>query len=193
MINFFSYDPDKNRVVVNQPEILLIKEFADLWTNERNKCEEDPEGDQKLRAFKELVYIYLAIDWRAPGAKDTPAARRDEAIRSSGLTPEELEDPVFKAACHKYQEMQDNSSVLGKLVETYTNNIHKMRIFVESIDYSKVNEVTGVPIFKIKDTLSEMQMIAKAIDALQELEQKYKEEQQVSLGLRGDTTPGMFD
>ncbi len=193
MINFFNYDPDKNRIVVNQPEILLIKEFADLWINERNKCEEDPDGTQKLRAYKELVYIYIAIDWRAPGSKDTPTARREEAIRSSGLTPEELEDPVFKAACKKYQELQDNSSVLGKLVETYTNNIHKMRIFVENIDYSKVNEITGAPIFKIKDTLSEMQMIAKAIDALQELEQKYKEEQQINLGLRGSATPGMFD
>jgi len=45
-----------------------------------------------------------------------------------------------------------------------------MRVFIDNIDYSERNENTGMPIFKIKDTLAEMQMIAKAIDALQELE-----------------------
>jgi len=77
----------------------LVKEFADLWTNERNKCEEDPKGTQKLKGFKELVYIYLAIDWGAPGCKDTPANRHAAAVEASGLTEEELADPVFRAAC----------------------------------------------------------------------------------------------
>ena len=87
---------------MNEPEILLVKEFADLWTNERNKCPEDPDGHLKLRAFKELLYIYMAIDWGAPGSKSTPAERREEAARDSGLTEEELQDPVFLAACAKY-------------------------------------------------------------------------------------------
>ncbi len=38
MIKFFAYDNVKNKIIINEPEILLIKEFADLWTNERNKC-----------------------------------------------------------------------------------------------------------------------------------------------------------
>lgn len=192
MVKFFAYDTQSNKITLNEPEILLVKEFADLWNNERNKCLEDPDGHLKLRAFKELLYIYMAIDWGAPGSKSTPAERREEAIRDSGLTEEELKDPVFLAACVKYQQLQDNSSVLGKLVETYTNNIHKMRTFVESIDYTERKE-DGTPIFKIKDTLTEMQQIAKAIDALQELQEKYKEEQQNETGLRGDTAPGMFD
>jgi hypothetical protein len=67
-----------------------------------------------------------------------------------------------------------------------------MRVFVENIDYNERKD-TGEPIFKIKDTLAEMQQIAKAIDALQELQEKYKEEQQNEAGLRGDTAPGLFD
>lgn len=193
MLKFFAYDTQSNKIVLNEPEILLVKEFADLWNDERNKCQEDPDGHLKLRVFKELLYIYMAIDWGAPGSKSTPAERREEAVRDSGLTEEELKDPIFLAACKKYQQLQDNSSVLGKLVETYTNNIHKMRVFIESIDYDERNQMTGQPIFKIKDTLVEMQQIAKAIDALQELQEKYKEEQQNETGLRGDTAPGMFD
>ena len=53
MLKFFAYDTQKNKIIVNEPEILLVKEFADLWTNERNACPEDPEGNQKLRGFRE--------------------------------------------------------------------------------------------------------------------------------------------
>lgn len=75
MIKFFDYNYQNNKITINQPEILLVKEFSDLWTDERNKCKEDPDGHQKLRAFRELIYIYMAIDWSAPMAKDTPANR----------------------------------------------------------------------------------------------------------------------
>lgn len=192
MIKFFAYDSSKNKIIINEPEILLVKEFADLWTNERNKCKEDPTGDKKLRGFKELIYIYMAIDWGAPGSKDTPANRHKYALEASGLTEEEYNDELFRAACTKYRQLQDASSVTGKLVETYTNKIHEMRVFIDSIDYDERTD-TGMPIFKIKDTLTEMQNLTKALDALKDLEDRYKEEQQEASGLRGDTVPGLFD
>ena len=124
MIKFFGYDNQLNEITINQPEILLVKEFADLWTNERNKCPEDPDGHKKLRGFRELIYIYMAIDWGAPGSKDTPANRHIYAMEASGLTEEEYNDPVFRAACRKYRELQEKSSLVGTMVETYTNKIH---------------------------------------------------------------------
>jgi hypothetical protein len=83
MIKFFLYDSDQNKLIVNQPEVLLVKEFADLWTNERNICSEDPSGNERLRAFRELTYIYMAIDWGAPGSNDTPANRHLYALEAS--------------------------------------------------------------------------------------------------------------
>lgn len=192
MIKFFAYDSAENKIIINEPEILLVKEFADLWTNERNICKEDPTGKKKLRGFRELVYIYMAIDWGAPGSKDTPANRHKYALEASQLTDEEYNDPVFKAACRKYQELQNSSSVIGQMVETYQNNIHKMKIFIDSIDYNERTD-TGAPVFRIKDTLTEMQNLSKALQALKELEAQYKEEQDEASGLRGDTSPGLFD
>ena len=61
MIKFFAYDNSKNKIIINQPEILLVKEFADLWTNERNKCKEDPTGTKLLRLHRELTYMYLML------------------------------------------------------------------------------------------------------------------------------------
>lgn len=192
MIKFFAYDSAENKIIINEPEILLVKEFADLWTNERNICKDDPTGKKKLRGFRELIYIYMAIDWGAPGSKDTPANRHKYALEASQLTDEEYNDPVFKAACKKYQYLQNSSSVIGQMVETYTNNIHKMQIFIDSIDYNERTD-TGMPVFKIKDTLTEMQSLSKALQALKELEAQYKEEQDEASGLRGDTVAGLFD
>ena len=192
MIKFFGYDNQLNEITINQPEILLVKEFADLWTNERNKCKEDPDGHKKLRGFRELVYIYMAIDWGAPGSKDTPANRHIYAMEASGLTEEEYNDPVFRAACKKYRELQEKSSLVGTMIETYTNKIHEMNEFIKSIDYNERTD-TGMPIFKTKDTLDEMGRIDKALDALKNLEMKYREEQEEVSGLRGDKKPGLFD
>lgn len=192
MIKFFAYDTDLNKITVNEPEVLLIKEFADLWTNERNICEEDPTGNQKLRGFRELVYIYIAIDWGAPGSKDTPANRQKYALEASGLTPEELEDPVFKAACKKYQQLQDASSTVGPMIQMFRNKLHEIQAFIASVDYDERTD-TGQPVFKVKDTFDAMERLSKVLTSLNQLEAAYREEQDEASGLRGDAVPGLFD
>lgn len=67
-----------------------------------------------------------------------------------------------------------------------------MQTFIDSIDYNERKD-TGEPIFKIKDTLTEMQNLSKALAALKDLEAQYKEEQEEASGLRGDKQAGMFD
>ena len=192
MLKFFAYDNTDNKIIVNEPEILLVKEFADLWTNERNKCKEDPTGNKKLKSFRELVYIYLAIDWGAPGSKDTPENRHQAALEASGLTPEELEDPIFKAACKKYKELQDKSSTVGPMIQMFRNKLHEIQVFMESIDYNERTE-TGMPVFKVKDTFDVMKQLSQVLESLKILEAQYKEEQDEMSGLRGDTQPGWHD
>ena len=53
-MTIFLYDNVNHELRLNEPEILLIKEFAELWTNDRNISKEDPKGTKKLRAFKEF-------------------------------------------------------------------------------------------------------------------------------------------
>ena len=192
MIKFFAYDTTKNKIVVNEPEILLVKEFADLWTNERNVTPEDKDGHLKTRGFRELIYIYMAIDWGATGSKDTTANRHKQEMEASQLNEEEFEDPVFKAACNKYRELQDASSTVGPMIQMFRNKLHEIKLFIESIDYNERTE-SGAPVFKVKDTLDAMQQLSKVMASIKMLEAEYKEEIQEASGLRGDATPGMFD
>ena len=80
MINLFVYDNVSKQVVINEPDVLLIKEFSDLWTNDRNKTLNDKKGEKKTRAFRELTYIYLAIDWRSPYNQYTSQERHEAAF-----------------------------------------------------------------------------------------------------------------
>ena len=134
----------------------------------------------------------MAIDWGAPGSKDTPENRRQQALEASRLTEEELKDPVFLAACKKYQELQDSSSTIGPMIQMFRNKLYEIKVFIESIDYNERTD-SGTPVFKVKDTFDSMQQLSKVMTSLKQLEAEYKEEQDEVSGLRGDTMPGAHD
>ena len=52
MLHIFQYDQVNDKLELNRPEILLIKEFAALMDNKRNICPEDKTGKEHLRAYK---------------------------------------------------------------------------------------------------------------------------------------------
>jgi hypothetical protein len=81
--NIFQYDSRLNRVELDMPEILLVKEFAALVKYERNICKEDPKGIKCLRAFREFTYIWLALDWKSPYADIPEQDRHHEALLDS--------------------------------------------------------------------------------------------------------------
>ena len=104
--DIFVYNNQINRVELNIPEILLVKEFADLLKPERNKCKEDPKGLHGLRAFREFTYIWLAICWKSIYADYDEQERHQEALRDAEMTEEEFNNPVFRAACRKFKAIQ---------------------------------------------------------------------------------------
>jgi hypothetical protein len=57
-MNVFVYDNVDKQLELNEPELLLTKEFSNLIKRDKSKFKE--------RATRELTYIYLAIDWKSP-------------------------------------------------------------------------------------------------------------------------------
>ena len=77
--NIFQYDNMNNRIELNVPEILLVREFAELIECKRNICKEDSKGTKGLRAFREFTYIWLALDWKSPYSDYPEQERHQEA------------------------------------------------------------------------------------------------------------------
>ena len=132
--DIFVYNNQINRVELNIPEILLVREFSKLLDPSRNKCKQDPKGTKGLRAFREFTYIWLAICWKSIYADYDEQERHQEALKDAQITEEEFNDPDFRAACRKFREIQESNKSV-RLLQSATNMVDKF------IDY--FNEITG--------------------------------------------------
>lgn len=97
----FCYDNVNGNVSLEDTSILLIKEFEALIDDNRNKSSSDKTGKKRLRAFKEFKFIYLFFDWEGPYFQYTEQDKHAEAMKDSGLSDEEFDDPKFRMACQK--------------------------------------------------------------------------------------------
>lgn len=191
-MKFFLFDNSTNSVVVNEPEVLLIKEFAALWNNDRNKTKGDPKGIKKTRAYRELTYIWLMLDWTSPYVDFDEQERHQECLRDAGLTEKEWNDPDFRAACRKYKELQNSSRAL-KLIKSAQGVVDKITDYFNNIDIEERDPVTGKPIFKTKDVMAELSNVSNVVEQLKTLEFLYKKEQEQQSGLMGDVEGGFMD
>ena len=191
-MKFFLFDNSTNSVVVNEPEVLLIKEFAALWNNDRNKTKGDPKGIKKTRAYRELTYIWLMLDWTSPYVDFDEQERHQECLKDAGLTEKEWNDPDFRAACRKYRELQNSSRAL-KLIKSAQGVVDKITDYFNNIDIEERDPVTGKPIFKTKDIMAELSNVSNVVEQLKTLEYLYKKEQEQQSGLMGDVEAGFMD
>lgn len=172
-MDFFSYNANEGRLDVNDYSILLIKEFSELWDLERNKCKGDKTGKERRKAYKELAYIFLVLDFKSPYFKYTAQQKHDAAIEDTGMTKEDLEDEKFKAAFRKYNEIQEKDPILS-LINTAYRTLYKMQIFLDNIDFVNDIDVDGRPLYKPKDVLNDIKSIGEMRDKLLSLEELHR-------------------
>ena len=191
----FQYDNARNRVELNVPEILLVREFSALMDIERNKCDKDPSGTLGLRAFREFTYIWLAISWESIYSDYTEQERHQEALRDAELTEEEFNDPQFRAACRKYREIQESNKSI-RLLNAAKAMVDKFIDYFETADPLERDEATGKPIYKVKDIQTEMKNLIDVHESMVELENQVKKQLEARTSLRGyavrDFDPGDF-
>lgn len=189
MNNFFMYNGINGQLELNTPELLLIREFEALFDKERNICPEDPDGKYKLRAFRELKYIYLAIHWNSPYADYFNQDKHEEALKDANMTDEEWNDPIFRAACRKFKELQDSSRSI-RLMEAARLTVDKFINYFINVNPEERDEVTMKPIYKVKDIMAEINTLNKVHDSLVTLESQVKKELAESSSIRGNAEEG---
>lgn len=192
MKDLFVFNNAENCAEVNEPDVLLIKEFAALWDIERNKCKEDPTGKLRLRAYRELSYIHLMLSWKSPYSDYAEQERHQESLKDAGITEEEWADPTFRAACRKYKEIINSSRSL-KLIKSAQGMVDRIIDYFDTLDLTERDELTGKPIWKTKDVMQEMQSVSKVVEELKTLEYMYKKEQEAESDVRGGAEIGFMD
>lgn len=187
-MKFFVYDNVNEKVSLNRDEILLVKEFEDLLNEKSGR---DAKG-KKGFAFRAFTYIYLFFDWESPYFNVPEQERHSESLKSAGLSDEEFNNPVFRAACNKYNEIQ-NSALSIRLLKSAMSAVETVIYYLDNVDISERDDVTGKPIYKTKDLIAEIKGCKDLISGLQDLEKQVKKDIEPDSGLRGNTEAGMFD
>lgn len=186
-MNVFNYDNVNNRLEINEPEILLIKEFKALYDRDKTKT--------KTRLWKELTYIWLAIDWKSLYSQYTEQERHQEAISDSGISEEEFNDPIFREACRKYKALQDSNKSIKMLKAAMNAADQFIDYFTDIVDLNE-RDVNGKPIFTAEKVMKEVGMLNKVHEELVTLENRVKKELAEKSTLRAgaieDFDPGDF-
>lgn len=186
-MNVFTYDNGNNRLEINEPEILLIKEFKALSDRDKSK--------NKTRLWKELTYIYLAIDWKSLYNQYSEQERHQEALSDSGITETEFNDPLFREACRKYKALQDSNKSIKMLRAAMTAADQFIDYFTDIVDLNE-RDVNGKPIFTAEKVMKEVGMLNKVHEELITLENRVKKELAEKSTLRAgaieDFDPGDF-
>lgn len=180
-MNVFMYNNLTKVLELNEPEILLIKEFNDLYKRDKSKS--------KDRAWAEFTYIYLAIDWKSPYNQYTEQEKHEEALNDSGLTEEKFNDPIFRAACRKYRALQDETRSI-KLLKSAQNVIDKFVDYFNNIDVEERDEQTGKPVYKTKNVMDEISSLHKVHEELVILESQVKKEISETSSIRAGAVDG---
>lgn len=189
MIKIFDYDNVSGNVDLNTPEILLVREFAALLDTKRNKCKQDPKGTKHLRAFRELTYIYLAIDWQSVYADYSERERHEEALKDANMTDEEWNDPIFRAACRKYKELQESNRSI-RMLHAAQDMVDKFIDYFETADPLERDPQTGKPIYQVKNFIAELSKLDEVQQALTDLTARVKKSLEAQSTIRGGAIEG---
>ena len=178
-MNVFNYDSLSKQLEINEPEIFLVREFKAL-------LERDKE-----RAFKELTYIFLALDYKSIYSQYTEYERHEEALNDSGITEEMFNDPLFREACRKYRSLQDSNKSI-KLLNAARNAADQFVDYFETIVDLNERDQNGKPVFSAEKVMKEMAQLSKVHEQLIALEAQVKQELEVQSGTRANVDEG-FD
>ena len=182
-MNVFNYNSLSKQLEINEPELLLVKEFKALLDRDKTK--------NKTKVTKELTYIYLAIDWKSPYNQYSEYERHDEAINDSGLTEEEFNDPIFREACRKYRNLQESNKSV-KLLEAAKRAADQFVDYFDTIVDLNERDQNGKPIFSAEKVMKEMAALHKVHEELVTLENQVKKELTEQSTIRAGATEG-FD
>lgn len=182
-MNVFNYDNLNKQLEVNEPELLLIREFKALLDRDKT--------NHKDKATRELTYIYLAIDWKSPYSQYSEYERHQEALMDANITEEEFNDPIFREACRKYRNLQDSNKSI-KLLEAARNAADQFVDYFETIVDLNERDQNGKPVFQAEKVMKEMAQLNKVHEQLAELEKMVKRELTEQSSIRANATEG-FD
>jgi len=163
--------------VVLHPDSVILPPFIDLWDRDKTKG--------KLKATKELSYVYFICDFKSPysiyGENERPAKVQKDFIKDNSWEP----DAMVKAAMVKYNEFQETYTM--KFLNSARGLTEKLQQYFDEVDFHAEDE-KGNPKYKATDVVRNLKEVGKIMESLNQIEEQVKKEIDKKSKIKGKLT-----
>jgi hypothetical protein len=164
-------------------EAILIKEFKAIWDRDKSK--------DKEKALSELAYVYYLSDYKSVYAAYSPKDREEQIIQDIIMDSKWEPDEVIKAACAKYEELQNTPTL--RFLKSQINALESLSDYFNGIDWED-ETYKGIPKYKLTEVTRAVKDAGGIIASLERLEEKVKKEEAVTESRsRGGGEQGFFE
>lgn len=188
-MGLFKYED--NKVVVDL-ELKLIPEFRKLIANDKDRF--------KKNVLKEFSYIYFMYDYKSPYINYSEEDRHDKLIKELEFEENWKVHKLLQDAIDKYIELQE-TPILKSLKATREGLLTASKVI------AKLQKVIDKSLDEIADEATDMEdiltnvekllkissVLPSAVNTVQQLEKKVKEEQVGESKIRGGGKVNLFE
>jgi hypothetical protein len=164
----------------NKEGLFLIPEFKGLFTLNYNKAPGDVDGRKRIRAQKEIIYIYFMYDIESEYLNFSEGQRHLESLKAAGLDEDYKISKEMEAAIEKFRAASESREI--KMLKSAYKRIDKLIKFWEDQVITNPNHSTAIQ--------KEIQGLAQLMDSLRKVEDQVKKNIKSASKIRGDQEPG---
>lgn len=181
------FEYENFNLVINLPEVLLIKEFKDVW--------ESDKSPNKEYAMKIFTFGYLYCDFQSPFSEFEEADKKQESLKSAGLTEDDINTDCVKAFIEMYLKIVNSNRIIRYIKSTWAL-LDKLEKYALEVDLTKTitsGSHKGRLLHSVRDARDTVKQMPELIIKAKELRELLKEEMKKSDAVRGDLSKGYFN
>ena len=174
--NIYAEEITDDLQAIPAAELVLIDEFKALIKRAKGTrgTKGDYRGDKKLRASRELAYIWHNLSHDSPYA-NYHFEIREERVRKDVFndSPEWEPDELIDAAMAKYKELTNTPAV--EMLNAGVRAAQKLTKFLDEVDLMTTDK-HGKAVHSAKDLVTNLGNLGKVIDGLNKLREQVENE-----------------
>lgn len=173
---------DQNQITII-PECLAIKEFHDLYANDRS--------ESKSKFIRQMSFVWLFSDFASPYVKQGLSDEDKWDIISKDLSMNRVEDKkMISSAIKRYKEL--NSTETLRLLEAAQSAINSIINYFNELDMSEKNE-KGLLLNNISQVMTSLKGIGQVNKDIKKLKEEVLAEMNQSGRIKGGEQKGLFE
>lgn len=173
---------------LNKEWILMIPSFAAVLKGDKGSTG-DSEGRKKVRAKKQLAYVYFMIDFKSPIENWEFGKRHLEALRYTDLKESDVSSKIMQEALAEYEKIQLESARSLRTLKAARKGVDAVDSYFENLDFNLKDRV-GRLVHNPKDVPDNISKLNKMYDEMKKFEKRVHEELKESDAIRGQATLG---